>query len=96
MAETTAARTVTLTNPQGLHFRPAELFVKLAGRFESKIEVVKNSLRVDGKSMMDMLLLVAEGGTQLTIVANGRDADAAVNALAEMVLQDFKEPETKE
>ena len=55
-------RTVIVTNPQGLHARPADLFVKLASQFESKIEVIKDGERVDGKSILDILTLAAVAG----------------------------------
>lgn len=94
MSETTAQRTVTVTNPQGLHARPADLFVKLAKRFESKIELVKDSERVDGKSILAILTLAAVAGTTLSIEATGRDAQQALDALSELIAQNFADEET--
>jgi phosphotransferase system HPr (HPr) family protein len=74
-----------VANPQGLHARPADLFAKLARRFGSTIEVVKDGKRVDGKSILDVLTLAADKGTMLTIVARGDDADEAVEALVRLV-----------
>jgi phosphotransferase system HPr (HPr) family protein len=87
-------RTVVVTNPQGLHARPADMFVKLASRFESKIELVKDSERVDGKSILAILTLAASEGTMLSIEATGRDAEQALDALADLVAQNFAEDET--
>ena len=83
-----------MTNPQGLHARPADLFVKLASRFESRIELVKGAERVDGKSMLAILTLAACEGTQLSIEATGTDAEQALDALAELIAQNFAEDKT--
>ncbi len=89
MAELTVARTVVVTNPQGMHARPADLFVKLASQYQSRIEVIKDGERVDGKSILAMLTLAAVEGTQLQIEATGPDASAALDALTELVLHNF-------
>lgn len=91
MAETTAFRTVVVGNPQGLHARPADLFVKLASRYESNVEVIKDNERADGKSILAILTLAAEQGTQLRIEAAGPDAEAALDALADLVLRNFED-----
>ena len=91
MTQQTARRDVTIVNPQGLHARPADLFVKLANQFESEIEVIKNGERVDGKSILSVLTLAAEKGTELTIEATGHDAVVAINALTELVESGFVE-----
>jgi phosphocarrier protein len=91
MAEGTVSRTVEVTNPQGLHARPADMFVKTASRYQSTIEVIKDGERVDGKSILAILTLAAVAGSQLKIEATGPDADAALSALAELVLRDFDE-----
>ena len=69
MGEPRAQRTVTVINPQGLHLRPLDMFVKLAGQFESRIELEKKGDRVDGKSILAILTLSVEQGTELTIMA---------------------------
>ena len=94
MSEVKVQRTVIVTNPQGLHARPADMFVKLASRYESKIELVKDSERVDGKSILAILTLAAAEGTRLSIEATGRDAEQAIDALVELVAQNFAEDET--
>lgn len=82
-------RTVVISNPQGLHARPADLFVRLANNFESQIDVVCGSERVDGKSILAILTLAATQGTELILEAKGADAQDALDALARLVTQDF-------
>lgn len=93
MAEPKLTRTVVVTNPQGLHARPADLFVKLATRFAAKVELVKDHERVDGKSILSIMTLAAAEGTRLSIEAVGPDAQQALDALAALVEQDFAENE---
>src|SRR5262245_59124180 len=92
MSDPTETRRVTVTNPQGLHARPADQFAKVARRFASRIEVVKGNERVDGKSILAILTLAAESGTELVIEATGADAPSAVEALAALVARNFVEP----
>jgi phosphocarrier protein HPr len=96
MADGSVTRTVVVGNPQGLHARPAEMFVKVAGQYQARIEVVKDSQRVDGKSILNILTLAAVEGTQLCLVAVGPDAEAALDALSELFQRNFDENETVE
>jgi phosphocarrier protein len=84
---------VTLTNRQGLHARPAHLFVQTANAYASEIQVgrVDQDERVDGKSIMGMMMLAAEPGTELELAATGPDADAMLRALADLVAAGFGE-----
>jgi len=93
MSEPRATRTVVVSNPQGLHARPADQFARLASSFKCKIELVKENERVDGKSVLNILTLAAVQGTQLVLEAEGEDAEAAVAALAELVEQSSEENE---
>lgn len=93
MPDTTRSTVVTIRNPQGLHLRPMDMFVKLASQFDAKIEILKGSDRVDGKSMLSMMRLASGPGTQLRLEATGRDAEAALEALAELVARGFGEME---
>jgi phosphocarrier protein len=90
------SRTVTITNPQGLHARPAHAFVTLASRFQAQISVIRNGEAVDGKSILSVLTLGAEKGAELTLEASGEDAERALEALAALVRQGFGEAEEKE
>jgi len=93
MSDVKASGKVVVDNPQGLHARPADLIVRLAKQYQSKIEVVKENQRVDGKSILDLLTLAAVQGTELTIEAMGDDAQAAIDALAALFATNFPESE---
>lgn len=80
-----------IVNRAGMHARPAAEFVKTAGRFKSAITVEKDGLEVNGKSIMGVLMLAAEQGSSLRVVARGEDADAALDALADLVGRGFEE-----
>ena len=85
------ARDATIVNPLGLHARPAAQFVRLASTFGSNIEVVKDSMAVNGKSIMGVMMLAAEYGSTITLRADGPDADLALDALATLVEGGFCE-----
>ncbi len=87
----TVERTVQIVNPMGFHARPAAEFVKLAGQFASEIWVTKDSMGVNGKSIIGVLMLAAEQGTMLEIKAEGNDAEDAIDALAALVDRGFSE-----
>ena len=82
---------VTVVNRLGLHARAAARFVHLATRFEAHIRVTRDSKVMDGKSIMGILLLAAARGTTITISADGRDEQAAVEALVKLVESGFGE-----
>jgi phosphotransferase system HPr (HPr) family protein len=90
MEPQSAKKTVTVVNPQGLHARPADLFVKTANRFSASVEVTKGNETVDGKSILSILTLAAEQGTELEIYATGDDAQEALVALSELVEKGFE------
>jgi len=75
-------RKVVITNPMGFHFRPVAAFAKLAATFLANVTVGKDNRRVNGKSPLELMLLAAEQGTELTIEAAGPDAAEALDALA--------------
>lgn len=87
----TVEQEVKIVNKYGLHARPAMQFVELANRFSSKIEVSNASLTVDAKSIMSVMRLAATKGTPLRIVADGPDAQQAVDALTQLVTSGFGE-----
>lgn len=84
-------RTVEIVNRAGLHARPAAEFVKLAGRFDAEIQVERDGLEVNGKSIMGVLMLAAERGSRIVIRAEGNDAEAALDRLAAFVECGFEE-----
>jgi phosphocarrier protein HPr len=88
---TSAEVAVKIVNSLGLHARPAAEFVKLASRFEAEIQVEKDGMQVNGKSIMGVMTLAAECGSTLTIRAEGDDAQVATDALADLVRRGFAE-----
>src|SRR5262245_52843507 len=91
MSDVKVSRTVVVSNPQGIHARPADLIVRLVQQYQAKIEFVKDNHRVDGKSILELLTLAAEQGTQLVVEATGADAQQALEALAELFATNFAE-----
>lgn len=85
MDQESIVRKVVIANRQGLHARPADMFVKAAQQFQSQIEIERGGLRVSGKSILDLMTLAAEQGTELLIVVIGPDAEEAADALVEVV-----------
>lgn len=84
-------RAVRIVNPLGLHARPAAEFVKIAARFTSSVAVRKDAMEVNGKSIMGMMMLAAEQGSELAIRIDGDDAEAAFLALEGLVAAGFGE-----
>lgn len=84
-------RTVTIVNPLGLHARPAAQLVRLASAFAAHLELERDGLTVNAKSIMGVMMLAAERGAALVIRADGADEAAAVAALAELVERGFDE-----
>jgi phosphocarrier protein len=84
-------RQVTIQNKLGLHARPAMQFVDIANQYQSGIKVCKGDQTVDGKSIMQMMMLAATAGTVLKIVAEGGDATKALDALEQLINARFGE-----
>ncbi len=82
---------VRLINKMGLHARPSTQIATTAGRFGSEIQIAKDGLVVDAKSVLELLMLAAEAGSELVITASGDDAEAAVKALVGLVHDRFGE-----
>ena len=74
-----------IINSLGIHARPASLIVKIASAFDSKVELEKNNVKVNAKSIMGVLMLASEQGDKLNIIADGKDEKEAVNALVELI-----------
>lgn len=80
-----------IPNSLGLHARPASLFAKTAEQFDSEITVEKDGMEVDGKSILGLMMLVAEKGSELLIRVDGPDEDRAIAALRQLVEKGFGE-----
>ena len=82
-----------IINKHGLHARPAAQFVKIAGKFKSDIKVIKDGLEVNGKSIMGIMMLAAEPGSEITLLIEGEDEKEAFAAIKELISQKFYEDE---
>ena len=80
-----ATKELTVVNKLGIHARPAAMFVKTANRFECDIFIEKDGERVNGKSIMGLMMLAAGPGSRLIITAEGQDAARAVVELEALV-----------
>jgi len=83
--------TATIVNKLGLHARPAAMLVSTSSKYESEVFFTKEDLRVNGKSIMGVMMLAAEKGTQLVIEVDGSDEQLAMAALLEVIASGFGE-----
>ncbi|MDX1961664.1 MAG: HPr family phosphocarrier protein [Pirellulales bacterium] len=91
MTPPAATRTFVVTNPQGLHARPADLLAKLAQQYPCRIEIIHGSERIDARSIINMLTLGAVEGTELRFEATGPDAEVALDAIGGLFASNFGE-----
>ncbi len=85
-------KTATITNPLGIHARPAALLVQAAAQFTANIYFSRGDVdQVNGKSIMGVMMLAAEQGAQITVKAEGEDAPAAVEELVVLLQSNFEE-----
>lgn len=84
-------QTAMIVNKLGLHARPSALLVTTAGRYQSEVFFTKNGLRVNGKSIMGVMTLAAEKGSELTIEIDGPDEQAALEAIVQVIASGFGE-----
>ena len=76
---------LVIRNQLGLHARACAMFVKTAAKFESQVFVSRDELEVNGKSIMGVMMLAAEEGATIRVRAEGLDAEAAIQALRQLV-----------
>lgn len=86
----TATRQVTIVNDLGLHLRAAGALVQVASRFQAEVWLKRGSADANAKSIMSVLSLAASKGTKLDVVAEGSDAEAAAQAVADLIDGGFK------
>ncbi len=84
-------REVIVVNQLGLHARPAVLLVKTASQFASDVKLAKDDVEVNAKSIMGVLILAAEKGSKVKIIADGPDEERAVEAIAKLFEDGFGE-----
>ena len=82
---------LTIINKSGIHARPAAMFVKIANRFGSDIFVEKDGEKINGKSIMGLMMLAAGPGSKVTLHVKGIDAAAAILELEALIQRKFDE-----
>ena len=85
------SREVLINNASGLHARPATFFIQKANEYKSSIWVEKDERKVNAKSLLGVLSLGIMGGTDIRIIADGSDEEAAVEGLVSLVKSGFTE-----
>lgn len=90
------SQTVEIKNKTGLHARPANLFVKVAQGYQSKIEVEKDGNIHNGKSILSVMSLCANQGSKVTIIVNGTDEEDALKALVDLINANLGEDEDED
>lgn len=91
MSDELTERSVQIMNRAGFHARPAAMFVSLASKYDCEITVEKEGMEVNGKSILNVMMLAAEQGSRITIRARGSQACDAVESLAKLVESGFDE-----
>ena len=81
----------TVKNKLGIHARPAAYLVKASTQFQAEVTFEKDGLEVNGKSIMGVMMLAAETGAEVLVEAEGADAEAAVDAVTELLSGDFED-----
>jgi phosphotransferase system HPr (HPr) family protein len=84
-------RETVIPNKEGLHFRPIMQFVDIASRFSAHVKVHCEDRDADGRSPMELLMLMATQGTRIKVAANGADAAEALDALVALIEAGFNE-----
>lgn len=84
-------RSVKILNRAGIHARPASLIVQTAQQFDSSIWIEKENVKINAKSIMNILTLGATYNTELTLSAEGEDEEEAVDELAQLFDNKFRE-----
>lgn len=84
-------KSVVIKNKQGLHARPAALFVQIANKFDSDITISKGRQKVNGKSIMGIMMLEAGKGAKVTMTIKGDDAEQAMRELEKLLLSDIED-----
>ena len=87
------SKNIEIVNKLGMHARAAAQFVQLASSFASHIEIEKDKQRVNGKSIMGVMMLAANKGSEVTLYTNGEDEEESMNKLEELINNRFNEDE---
>jgi phosphocarrier protein HPr len=93
LSASAVVREIPIINKRGLHARASAKFVKMVENFDAEVTVTRGNETVGGTSIMGLMMLSAGPGTTITVAATGRDAEAAVAALAKLIGSKFNEEE---
>ena len=84
-------KTIVVKNKLGLHARPCSMLVKEVSIYQSQIKIIKDDMEVNGKSIMGVMMLAAEQGSELEFVVDGADEDIVITKIIELFDQKFGE-----
>jgi len=84
-------KNLKIKNKLGLHARPAALLAQTVAKFQSKISIIKNGQEVDGDSILGIMMLAAEFGSEITVIVNGKDEKEAIKKIEELFTKKFDE-----
>ena len=90
-SDKSVTKEMVVTNKLGIHARPAAMFVKIANRFKCEVFVEKDGEKVNGKSIMGLMMLAAGPGSKLKVEADGNDASQALAELETLLKRKFDE-----
>lgn len=85
------SKTLTITNPQGLHMRPAGVIAKEMGKFSSEVTIVLGDRRINAKSLINIISACIKTGTEVVFECEGEDEKAALAKIEELASQNFGE-----
>lgn len=91
VGDTVITRELLVSNKVGIHARPAAMFVKIASRYACDIFLEKDGEKINGKSIMGLLMLAAGPGSKLTLQVSGKDAAMAVAEIEDLFQRKFDE-----
>lgn len=80
-----------IKNKLGLHARPAALLAQAVAKFQSRVSIIKNGQEVDGDSILGIMMLAAEFGSEITVIINGKDEKEAIKKIEELFTKKFDE-----
>ena len=84
-------KTIVIENKLGMHARPATMIVKIASKFRSEFRIIKGDMEINGKSIMGVMTLAAEYGSELDLVADGVDEEYLIQEITELFASKFGE-----
>lgn len=84
-------KTIVIENKLGMHARPATMIVKIASKFRSEFRIIKGDMEINGKSIMGVMTLAAEYGSELELIADGVDEEYLIQEITELFASKFGE-----